>query len=243
MTLTTEPIVSVRTFQSGSLLYLESSAGADVARVGMETAWGGSIVEVSLNGENFVNAHDAGREVQLAQFDGDGTPWNPPQGGDIYNHGSPILAQTVTGDSIYVKTQGLNFSPEPFGGGPAQPILQDTYAEMTLTAVADHAFTFKPHMKVTHFGTDLHTNNFQDFPAVYCNLEDGKLVIYENTLPWTNGALTFSTLTDLGGHAPRIYTPEESLEIPVQLDSGRTILIPWRCSRSAPIAFLRAMRT
>ena len=35
----------------------------------MQTAWGGSIVEVSLNGENFVNAHDAGREVQLAQFD------------------------------------------------------------------------------------------------------------------------------------------------------------------------------
>ena len=83
VTLTTEPIVSVRTFQSGSVLYLESSAGADVARVGMETAWGGSIVEVSLNGENFVNAHDAGREVQLAQFDGDGTPWNPTQGGDI----------------------------------------------------------------------------------------------------------------------------------------------------------------
>lgn len=74
VTLNTEPVVSVRTFQSGSVLYLESSADADVARVGIETAWGGSIVEVSLNGENFVNAHDAGREVQLARFDGDGTP-------------------------------------------------------------------------------------------------------------------------------------------------------------------------
>src|SRR6202007_1049018 len=124
-----EPIVSVRTFQGGSVLYLESSAGAGVARVGMETAWGGSIGEVSLNGENFVNAHDAGREGQLAQVDGDGTPWNPTQGGDIYNHGSPILAKTVTGNSIYVKTQGYNFSPDPFGGGPDQPILQDTYAE------------------------------------------------------------------------------------------------------------------
>jgi len=54
VTLNTEPIVSVRTFQSGSALNLESSAGGDVARVGMETTWGGSIVEVSLNGENFV---------------------------------------------------------------------------------------------------------------------------------------------------------------------------------------------
>jgi hypothetical protein len=226
VTLTTEPIVSVRTFQSGSLLYLESSAGADVARVGMETTWGGSIVEVSLNGENFVNAHDAGREVQLAQFDGDGTPWNPTQGGDIYNHGSPILAQTVTGDSIHVKTQGYNFSPEPFGGGPDQPILQDTYAEMTLTAVTDHAFTFKLHMKVTHFGADVHTNNFQDFPAVYCNLEDGKLVIYDDTSPWSNGALSFSTLVDLGGHAPRIYTPEHWFALVNQNDVGLSVFEP-----------------
>ena len=76
MTLNTEPVVSVRTFQSGSLLYLESSSGADVSRVGMQTVWGGSIVEVSVNGENFVNAHDAGREVQLAQFDHDNLDWS-----------------------------------------------------------------------------------------------------------------------------------------------------------------------
>ncbi len=226
MTLNTEPVVSVRTFQSDSLLYLESSSGADVARVGMQTAWGGSIVEVSLNGENFVNAHDAGREVQLAQFDGDGTPWNPTQGGDIYNHGSPILAQTVTGDSIYVKTQGYNFSPEPFGGGPDQPVLQDTYSEMTLTAVPDHSFTFKLHMKATHFGADVHTNNFQDFPAVYCNLEDGKLVIYDNTLPWSNDTLSFSTLTDLGGHAPRIYTPEHWFALVNENDIGLSVFEP-----------------
>jgi len=47
LTLTTEPIVSVRTFQSGSLLYIESGAGPDIALVGLETQWGGSIVEVS----------------------------------------------------------------------------------------------------------------------------------------------------------------------------------------------------
>jgi len=208
LTLNTEPIVSVRTFQSGSLVYIESSAGTDVAHIGMQTAWGGSIVEVSLNGENFVNMHDAGREVQLAQFDGGNTQWNPTQGGDIYTHGSPLLAQTVTNDSIYVKTQGYQFSPEPWGGGPDQPVLGDTYAEMTVTAVPDHAFTFKVHMKVTHFGTDLHTNNFQDFPAVYCNMEYGRLVEYEGTSPWSNGELSFSTLVDLGGKAPRLYTPE-----------------------------------
>jgi len=208
LTLNTEPIVTVRTSQSGSILYLESSAGADVARVGMQTVWGGSIVEVSFNGENFVNVHDAGREVQLAQFDGDNPAWNPTQAGDIYNHGSPLLAQTVTSDSIYVKAQGYHFSPEPWGGGPDQPVLGDTYSEMTLTAVRDHAFTFKLHMKVTHFGTDLHTNTVHDFPAVYCNLEYGRFVTYTGTAPWTADELNFSAMTQLGLPSTRPYTPE-----------------------------------
>jgi len=224
--LTTEPILSVRTFQSGSLLYLESSAGADVARVGMETQWGGSIVEVSLNGENFVNMHDAGREVQLAQFDHDNLNWNPTQGGDIYNHGSPLLARTMTSDSIYVKVQGYHFSPEPWGGGPNQPVLGDTYSEMTLTVVPDHAFTFKLHMKVTHFGADLHTNNFQDFPAVYCNLEYARLVAYNSTAPWSNGELSFSTLTELGGHGPRLYTPEHWFTLVKDSDVGLSVFEP-----------------
>jgi hypothetical protein len=68
--LTTEPIVSVLTYQTGSMLYLESDSGTDASRIGLQTGWGGSIVEVSLNGTNFVNEHDTGREVQAAQYDG-----------------------------------------------------------------------------------------------------------------------------------------------------------------------------
>jgi len=59
-----------------------------------ETIWGGSIVEVSLNGTNFVNEHDTGREVQAAQYDGSAQydncagctgsfGWNPVQGETI----------------------------------------------------------------------------------------------------------------------------------------------------------------
>src|SRR6266702_1686518 len=36
----------VRTYQTGSVLYLESGTATDTARIGLETAWGGSIVEV-----------------------------------------------------------------------------------------------------------------------------------------------------------------------------------------------------
>jgi hypothetical protein len=66
LTLTTHPQPSVRTYQDGSVLYLESSSGGDTARIGLETNWGGSVVELSHDGTNFVNAHDTGREVQPA---------------------------------------------------------------------------------------------------------------------------------------------------------------------------------
>jgi hypothetical protein len=70
LTLTTRAQPAVRTYQDGSVLYLESSSGSDTARIGLETKWGGSIVEVSLNGVNFVNAHDTGREVVDGAVDG-----------------------------------------------------------------------------------------------------------------------------------------------------------------------------
>ena len=54
-----------RTYKTGSIVYLERRVGNDIERVGMRLDWGSSIVEVSLNGTNFVNAWDAGREVQL----------------------------------------------------------------------------------------------------------------------------------------------------------------------------------
>ena len=60
ITLTAESLV--RTYQSGTRLYIESGNTVDVARIGLETTWGGSIVEVSVNGTEFVNRHDTGRE-------------------------------------------------------------------------------------------------------------------------------------------------------------------------------------
>jgi hypothetical protein len=38
------------------MLYLQSHANGHTARIGVDTAWGGAIVEVSMDGVNFVNA-------------------------------------------------------------------------------------------------------------------------------------------------------------------------------------------
>lgn len=235
--LTTEPIVSVKTYQSGSILYLESDSGVDVSRIGLETAWGGSIVEVSQNGTNFVNHGDTGREVQAAQFDGSAHydncagctgnfGWNTVQAGDEYLHGSPVLAQSVTADSLYVKAQTYQWNPNDKGGGPTQPILGDTYVEATVSAVTDHAFTFKVHYKVTHFGTDQHANTIQEFPAVYVNLGFDRFVSDSTVTPWTNATVTAVTMPQLPQFSLVLYASEQWGAFVDSSDRGLTVFIP-----------------
>jgi hypothetical protein len=235
--LTTEPIVHVSTYQSGSVLYLESDSGADVSRIGLETNWGGSIVEASVNGTNFVNEHDTGREVQLAQYDGNaqydncagctGTfGWNPVQGGDEFNRGSPVRAQVLIADSLYIKAQPYQWNPDYAGAGSSQPVLGDTYVEATISAVTDHAFTFKAHYKITHFGTDLHANSIQEFPAVYVNLGFDRFVSYSNTAPWANDAVSFVTMPQLPMGSPTLYASEQWGAFVDNSDQGLTVFVP-----------------
>ena len=235
--LTTEPIVSVLTYQTGSVLYLESDSGTDTSRIGLQTGWGGSIVEVSLDGTNFANEHDTGREVQAAQYDGnaqyDGCAgctgtfgWNPVQGGDKYDQGSPVLAQTVNSDSLYIKAQPVQWNPDDKGGGPGQPVVGDVYVEATITAVTDHAFTFKVHYKITHFGSDQHANSIQEFPAVYVNLGFDRFFSDSSATPWTNAPLTSFTMPQLPTFSPTLYASEQWGAYVDGSDNGLTVFVP-----------------
>lgn len=237
LVLTTEPVVSVHTYQSGSVLYLESDSGTDASRVGLQTFWGGSIVEVSLNGTNFVNEHDTGREVQAAEYDGKakydpcagctGTwGWNPVQGGDKYNQGSPVLAQSLATESLYIKTQPYQWNPDDKGGGPGQPVVGDMYIEATVSVVTNHAFTFKVHYKITHFGSDHHANSIQEFPAVYVNLGFDRFACNSNTTPWTGSSLTFVTMPQLPMFGPTLYASERWGAFVDNSDNGLTVFVP-----------------
>ena len=235
--LTIEPIITVNTYQSGSLLYLESHTSTDTGRIGLETQWGGSIVEVSLNGTNYVNQYDTGREVQVAQYDGaaqydncagcSGTfGWNPVQGGDEYSDGSPVLSQSLAPDSLYIKAQPYQWNPNDKGGGPGQPVLADVYVESTVSAVADHAFTFKVHFKITHFGTDQHADSIQEFPAVYVNLATDRFLSDSSTTPWTNAPVAPYTMPQLPNGSPTLYASEQWGAFVDAGDLGLTVFVP-----------------
>jgi hypothetical protein len=237
LVLTTEPIISERTYQVGSQLFLESNSGGDTARIGLETSWGGSIIEVSLNGTNYVNWSDTGREVQVAEYDGNaqydacagctGTfGWNPVQGGDKYGHGSPVLTQTMASDSLDIKAQPIHWNPDDKGGGANAPVPGDVFVEATISAITDHANTFKAHFKITHFGTDQHANSIQEFPAVYTNLGFDRFALLSSTAPWTNADVAFTSMPQLPMFGPTLYASEQWAAFVDNNDNGLTVFVP-----------------
>ena len=230
VSLATNPLV--QTSQNGTQLYLESHANGHTARIGVETAWGGSIVEVSLDGTNFVNAHDTGREVQPALYDGaDKYPWpnmtvaygwDPVLGGDSLNQGSPVLSQQLGATSIVTQATPLQWNPAHYGGGVGAPVLTDMTFEQTITVAPGTTGAFLVHYKLTHTGSDTHYNAGQEFPAVYVNSTYTTFVHYKGTTPWTNGSVTaVSAATNPSG-----YAPELSAALVDANNQGLTVFVP-----------------
>jgi len=224
VTLTAQAIV--RTYQNGTVLYLESGNNADTTRIGLETRWGGSIVEVSVNGTEYVNREDTGREIQLSFRDSNRPYWNPTMGGDEDSQGTPTLAWMVNPDSLYTKSQPLEWYVEENGGGVGHPITEDMQVEQTVFAVASQPHTFRAHYKVTHLGSDLHTDAPTEYPAVYTNRDYNQFVYYGGSAPWTNSAVTTTTLPDLPQFSPNFHASEHWGALVNVQNQGLMVYVP-----------------
>jgi hypothetical protein len=234
---TTTETFTTTTSQQGSQLILENRTSTDTIRIALDTAWGGSIVEVSFDGVNYVNQHDTGREVQPAFYDGnaqyDGCAgctgtfgWDPVLGGDKYNHGTPVLSQTLTPSSLSTQAQPLQWNPDDKGGGASQPVPADVLLEQTITPVPGYARAFRAHYKLTHLGTDLHANAPQEFPAVYVGSDYDQFVSYGGTAPWTKASVTSTQFPALGTQSPNLYVPEHWGAYVNDQNLGLTIYVP-----------------
>lgn len=225
------------TSRQGTLLILENKTATETVRIGLETVWGGSIVEVSLNGVNYVNRHDPGREIQPAFYDGNDQydscsgctgvfGWDPTLGGDKYGHGSPLLAQTLSSSSLYIKAQPLEWDPDNKGGGSGSPVMGDLVVEQTVTPVSGHPRAFQVHYGITHLGNDWHANVGQEFPAVYVNSDYNRFIRYAGTAPWTGGAVSVSQFPVGAGGFSALYAPEHWGAEVNATNMGLTVYVP-----------------
>lgn len=206
-------LMLIKTFDNGAgLLYLETDTSTETTRVGLQKSWGGSIVEVSLNGTDYVNNDDPGRQIQTSLWDSNAnysTSWgyNPIEAGDHFFDGSPLLTYTLQPDSVYARTQPIQWAPENFGGGPGNPVLGDAYIEKWISVVPGYNRVFKVHYEITHFGTDSHADAPQELPVVYVNPIVSNFFYYAGNAPWTNDALSQFTMP--GSCCPELHTPEQ----------------------------------
>jgi Bacterial Ig domain len=228
LSLNTGPVI--QTSQVGSVLYLQSHANGHTARIGLDTAWGGAIVEISLDGTNFVNAHDTGREVQPAVYDAapvagevGANGWDPVLGGDKYDHGSPTLSQQVAVSSLYTETAPLHWNPDVFGGGTNAPVTSDMTFEQTVTLAPGAPLAFQLHLKLTHNGSDYHYVSQQEFPAVYVNSGYTNLVYYGSAAPWTYGGVNTMSVSTTGSS---VYAPEQWAALVDTNNQGLTVFVP-----------------
>lgn len=231
----------LRGFTSGSMTFLERTSGGSTARIGLDQRWGGAIAEVSLDGENFVNAFDPGRLVQLSLYDGFGQggdlcagctgawPWNPVQGGDRHRHGSPVLQRRVSDSTLYVMSRPLHWFPDDKGGGPHRAVATDMLYETWVSVVPEHPRAFHVRYRATHLGADTHGAHVQEVPAVYANRHYDTFVSYMGQAPWTGGALTRTPLLSLqtpAWAATQYYIPERWASFVNAAGEGLTVFVP-----------------
>jgi hypothetical protein len=181
VTLTINPVVA--TSEDSTMIYLEARTATDTARIGLYKAWGAAITEASLNGVNYVNHDDPGRQVQTSLW-GDSassSQYNPVESGSASFIGSPVLATTLQPDALYIKTQPLQWWTGALG---------DAYIEKWISVVPGYGGTFKVHYRITHFGSDVHAAAPQELPVMYVNPVVPSFVYYSGNSPWSNAALT-----------------------------------------------------
>jgi hypothetical protein len=208
--LTVNPVIT--TVDDGTSFVLQTQTSTETTRVGLLKSWGAAITAVSLNGTEYVNHDDPGRQIQTSLWDANAnynTSWgyNPIESGDHFFDGSPVLASTLMPDSIYTKTEPIQWAPENFGGGPGNPVLGDAYIEKWVSVVPGYNRVFKVHYKITHFGTDIHAQALQELPVMYVNENVPNFFYYGGSAPWTNGALSQHTMPS--ACCDMLATPEQ----------------------------------
>lgn len=167
-------------------------------RVGVDLSIGGAITHVSdlARGENLINSHDWGRQIQMSFYSGPanyqregkrksahwgGFPWNPIQSGDSFGNGSQTLESRAAGTALYVKSIPMLW---PMENDPGECVFE-TWIEL-------EGKTFRYRGRLTNQRTDttVYGPHHQEVPAVYTNAVWHRLMTYVGDQPFSGGELT-----------------------------------------------------
>ena len=194
------------------LVYLDNG----IVKVGVDLEWGGAISVIMHQGMNLVDNHDTGRLAQVAFYNDDSGTWDPVQGGDVFNQGSPVLDYTAESNLIYTKTHPRNWKTG---------VLTDTHVEQWVSLEGK---SVKVRYKFTHFGTDTYTFHDQEFPCAYINSRLYRLITYTDGAPWTDGGIGEFSIpqTDPGTPNTEFYPTEYWASFVDDSDFGLTLYSP-----------------
>ncbi len=188
----------------GALTYMEDLANSVIAA--QKTPFFGTsenLVEVGLSSDfksstftkyntisnvNLINAHDTGRLVQQSyygagdatyepgMFEGAAWPYNPVQGGNLYNDPSKIVDLKVTDNYIYIKCRPLDWARE-------SKYITPTYMEAWYTLEDG---MMRANCRFVDFSGYPSLTTNQEVPAFYCVEPLNKFVYYSGGEPWSD---------------------------------------------------------
>ncbi|MCP2519842.1 hypothetical protein NLC82_01215 [Candidatus Aminicenantes bacterium AC-335-A11] len=169
-------------------LYLDNG----IIRVGVDLSRGGAIdylAESSNPEKNYINRFDAGRLVQRSCFGPPfiynacpgflNWPWNPVQGGDCFDNGSPVIDFKKEANLIYTKCIPLNWG----SNNELTDSIIETWINLEGRAVRIES-------RFTNGGEDHSRWMDQELLAVYVITELSNLWFYGGEYPFTWDRLT-----------------------------------------------------
>ena len=166
-------------------------------RLGVDLRVGGAITWLSRSGgENVVNSHVFGRQIQLSFFSGpvpfgvgENQPaphwrhlgWNPIQAGDDFGNTSRVIEHRNDGRSIYVKLAPLQWPLRCVEG----ECICESWLDIDGNAVRARARLTNARADKTQFPA-----RDQELPAAYFNAPFHRPVSYTGDRPFTGGKIT-----------------------------------------------------
>jgi hypothetical protein len=162
-------------------------------RIGVDLDLGGSITHLSMsrNGENLINSHDLGRQVQQSYYSGPKPfgqahpgwkdwPWNPIGSGDVYGHPSRVLNHSNDGKVLYVETTPMQWA---LNGVPG-----DCTFETWITLEGNSALV-RCRLNNRRVDRTQYPAQPQELPAVYTVGRFHRLFTYDGPDPFTGAPL------------------------------------------------------